>query len=140
MTRKRDELPCALKFCSPANDKERNLLINEIGLMNQCRLKEAVVSVLASYEFKRKIWIFLELMDEDVTALIDDYYQTYTETVVKYILKKVLEGLAHLHSLGIIHRDIKSDNVLVNRKGQIKLADFGYSVRLANPVEDNRKS
>ena len=108
--------------------------------MNQVKLKEAVVSVLASYEFKSKIWIFLELMDDDLTALIDGYYQKYTETVVKYILKKVLEGLAHLHSLGIIHRDIKSDNVLINRKGQIKLADFGYSVRLSNPVEDNRKS
>ena len=60
--------------------------------------------------------------------------------MVKYILRKVLEGLAHLHSLGIIHRDIKSDNVLINRKGKIKLADFGYSCRLANPEEDSRSS
>ena len=139
-TRIHDQRACALKKCSPSNFRERNTLLNEIGMMNHCKEANEVVKVLASYEFEQNIWIFLELMDGDLTGLIENYYQTYSETVVKYILRKVLEGLAHLHSLGIIHRDIKSDNVLIDRQGQVKLADFGFSCRLPDPHAVSRKS
>ena len=81
----------------------------------------------------------MEIMDTDLTSIISKNYDTYTENVVKYILKRALIGLAHLHRMNIIHRDIKSDNVLVNSKGSLKLADFGYSTRLAS-AEDNRLS
>ena len=43
VTRRRDGQVCALKFCHPRSMKERNMLINEIGLMNQCRESETVI-------------------------------------------------------------------------------------------------
>ena len=55
--------------------------------MNQCRDAEAVVRVLASYEFKNRIWIFLELMDDDLTNLLEKNYETYSENIVKYMLR-----------------------------------------------------
>jgi serine/threonine protein kinase len=45
-------------------------------------------------------------------------------------MKKVLEGLAHLHKLGIVHRDLKLDNIMLERKNDhngLKIIDFGFS-------------
>jgi serine/threonine protein kinase len=44
--------------------------------------------------------------------------------------KASLEAIAFLHSLGRIHRDIKSDNILINTRGEVKVADFGFCVQL----------
>ena len=137
--RRKDGIDVAMKFCTPKEESEKNMLINEIGLMNQCQGDDSVVQIYGSFDYRDRIWIFLELMDDDLTSIIMQYHLIYSENVVKFILLKILTGLEHMHSLNVIHRDIKSDNVLVNRRGQIKLADFGYSCRLASN-EDKRKS
>jgi len=61
-------------------------------------------------------WIFLEYMNCDVTNFIKimNDKPLYTEDVIKYILKEVLKGIQVMHALNYIHRDIKSDNILVN--------------------------
>ena len=66
-------------------------------------------------------------MDDALTGYIQALCKTYSENIVKYVLKKSLEGLDFLHQKHIIHRDIKSDNLLMSIKGDVKLADFGYA-------------
>ena len=62
-----------------------------------------------------------------ITECLEDLRGQIDENVCKYILHQALEGVYFLHSRGILHRDIKSDNILVNTEGDIKLADFGYA-------------
>ena len=69
-------------------------------------------------------------MDFSLTDVIEEMYENYSENCCKYILLQALQGLKHLHEKHIVHRDIKSDNILVDQQGQIKLADFGYSAQL----------
>ena len=72
----------------------------------------------------------MELMDEALTPVLEDLKGEYSEEFCKYSLYMTLRGLIDLHRQNIIHRDIKSDNILVKANGEIKLADFGYAVVL----------
>ena len=67
---------------------------------------------------------------------MEDYMQSenreQNEDAVKYILYETLKSLEYLHSMHIIHRDIKSDNILVGETGEIKVADFGYAKTLTD--------
>ena len=62
-----------------------------------------------------------------LTAMLEENAGKLSEAFCKYVSYKVIIGLKYLHSRNILHRDIKSDNVLVSTDGEIKLADFGYA-------------
>lgn len=54
----------------------------------------------------------------------------YTTSEIKSIAKQLLEGVAYLHRNKILHRDIKSANILLNDEGEVKLADFGLGRKI----------
>lgn len=116
-----------MKFCSPTTEDDRTMVINEIGLMNKCCVHDTVLKIYNSYDYRDRIWIFLEIMDCSLLDIIEVYKDKYNENVIKYILWQILRGLHFLHQNSIIHRDIKSDNILVNTQGDVKLSDFGFS-------------
>ena len=73
----------------------------------------------------------MELMDGGAfTPMLEDLQGNYSEGFCKYSLYQTLNALIGLHRENIIHRDIKSDNILVKETGEIKMADFGYAVVL----------
>ncbi len=78
----------------------------------------------------------------DGGAMVDFVYyylKKVPENVIAFILKGMLEGLESLHSRRQLHRDLKSDNVLLSMDGDIKIADFGFAIQLTKEVL-NRKS
>lgn len=123
---------CALKYMKASKKKERQAIINEIGIMKICSKGGSnIVNCKEAYEYNKKIWIFLELMDcGALTDYVGNDRSVLTEEVCSYILLQTVRGLFALHKRNIMHRDIKSDNILINSKGDIKLADFGYSAQL----------
>jgi len=52
------------------------------------------------------------------------------ETLAKYLFKQIIEGIGYIHSKNILHRDIKLENILLDDKGHIKIADFGVGKQL----------
>jgi serine/threonine protein kinase len=63
----------------------------------------------------------------------------FSESEIACICKHTLQALDYLHKNKKIHRDIKSDNVLLGRNGEVKLADFGFCIQLKSD-KDYRRS
>lgn len=51
----------------------------------------------------------------------------YTEVETAKIMQKIFEALNHIHSIGIVHRDMKPENIMINESGEPKLIDFGLA-------------
>mmetsp|Transcript_14513 Transcript_14513/g.14610 ORF Transcript_14513/g.14610 Transcript_14513/m.14610 type:complete len:85 (+) Transcript_14513:710-964(+) len=69
-------------------------------------------------------------MKGNLTDLILDRWGRIPEHLMAYISREVIRGLCFLHHQHRIHRDIKSDNVLISLDGKVKLGDFGYAAQL----------
>lgn len=75
--------------------------------------------------------MFIDFMDVGaLTDFVYNYLKKIPEEVIAYIMKQSLIGLKALHMRKQIHRDLKSDNILIDTKGNVKIADFGFAIQL----------
>jgi len=92
-----------------------------------------IVGFHEAYEMEGELWVVMEYMSNgslyDMVKLHNRGVKI-EEVITSYCIREVLKAVQYLHSRKRIHRDIKVDNVLVNRTGEIKLADFGTAVQL----------
>ncbi|CAN0870991.1 Protein IMPAIRED IN BABA-INDUCED STERILITY 1 [Linum grandiflorum] len=73
------------------------------------------------------IYLVFEYMEHDITGLLSSPDVSFTESQIKCFMKQLLSGIEHCHSVGVMHRDIKGSNLLVNNQGILKVADFGLA-------------
>jgi len=79
-----------------------------------------------------ELWVVMEFMGGGcLTEVLEQFeHVQMIEAQIAFATLESLRGLAYIHSLHRIHRDIKSDNILLSSDGQVKLADFGYAAQL----------
>ncbi|CAD6267257.1 unnamed protein product [Miscanthus lutarioriparius] len=73
------------------------------------------------------IYLVFEYLEHDLAGLNSSPDITFTEPQIKCYMRQLLEGLAHCHARGVMHRDIKCANLLVSNGGELKVADFGLA-------------
>lgn len=83
-----------------------------------------------TYRDERHIWIIVELLTCSMIDVIRACGRRLGEQHIAYICHEVLQALLYLHSQHRIHRDIKSDNILISASGKVLLGDFGYAAQL----------
>jgi len=115
-----------------AQQKNMKLLLTEIDIMRNSNHKN-IVQYYDSYVVDEKfLWVVMEYMGGGCLTDILEQFEVLklTEPMIAHVCKETLEGLEYIHSFHRIHRDIKSDNILLGAGGEIKLADFGYAAQL----------
>ncbi|XP_048451593.1 cyclin-dependent kinase 13-like, partial [Rhincodon typus] len=89
---------------------------------------------LAQQFLTSAFYLVFEYMDHDLMGLLESGLVHFTENHIKSFMRQLMEGLDYCHKKNFLHRDIKCSNILLNNRGQIKLADFGLA-RLYNSEE-----
>jgi serine/threonine protein kinase len=112
----------AIKQMDLDKQPKKDLIINEILVMRASRHPN-IVNYIDSFLYKNDLWVVMEYMEggsltDVVTANL------MTEGQISAVSRETCLGLEHLHRHGVIHRDIKSDNVLLSLSGDIKLSAF----------------
>lgn len=121
----------------PLNNQNMKLLVTEIGIMKTSQHPN-IVQYIDSYLVGENIWVVMEYMGGGcLTEVLEQFdYVKMKEDQIATVCKHTLSGLQYIHKLHRIHRDIKSDNILIGDDGAVKLADFGYAAQL---TQDKQK-
>ncbi|KAH0956854.1 hypothetical protein HN011_012022 [Eciton burchellii] len=114
------------------------IIQQEILMMKDCRHLN-IIAYYGSYLRRDKLWICMEYCGGG--SLQDIYHITgpLSEIQIAFMCRETLTGLAYLHSMGKMHRDIKGANILLTEAGDVKLADFGVSAQITATI-NKRKS
>ncbi|KAJ1411877.1 Serine/threonine-protein kinase, active site [Sesbania bispinosa] len=98
------------------------LVLRRLDHPNVLKLEGLVTSRISS-----SLYLVFEYMEHDLAGLAAGLGVKFSEPQVKCYMKQLLSGLEHCHSRGVLHRDIKGSNLLVDNEGILKIADFGLA-------------
>ncbi|PFH57128.1 hypothetical protein XA68_15479 [Ophiocordyceps unilateralis] len=125
----------AIKQMNLEQQPKKDLIINEILVMKDSSHPN-IVNFIDSYLCGGELWVVMEYMEGgSLTDVVT--FNIMTEGQIASVCRETLKGLQHLHSKGVIHRDIKSDNILLSNEGSIKLTDFGFCATI-NEAQNKR--
>ncbi|XP_024033114.1 protein IMPAIRED IN BABA-INDUCED STERILITY 1 [Morus notabilis] len=106
------------------------LILRRLDHPNIMKLEGLITSGSSS-----SIYLVFDYMEHDLAGLVSSPEIKFSEAQVKCYMRQLLSAIEHCHLRGIMHRDIKVSNILVNDEGILKLGDFG----LANIVNSKNK-
>lgn len=98
------------------------ILLRRLDHPNIIKLEGLVTSGMSC-----SLYLVFEYMEHDLTGLAALPGIKFTEPQVKCYMQQLLSGLDHCHSRGVLHRDIKGSNLLIDNHGILKIADFGLA-------------
>ncbi|RYP31156.1 hypothetical protein DL767_005909 [Monosporascus sp. MG133] len=114
--------------------------LREIQILKDCahrnvvELREVVVGDGdASAPRVENVFLVLEFIEHDLKSVLEDMPEPFLASEVKTLLSQLAAGVAYLHDRWILHRDLKTSNLLLNNRGRLKIADFGMARYTGDP-------
>lgn len=122
----------AIKQIDLENDQSDLSEINkEIQIISECRLPQ-ITRFMGCFVKNYKLWVIMEYVNGGSLFELLSPGPVTDEKTILVIGKQILLALEYLHNQGKIHRDLKSQNILLSSKGEVKLTDFGVSTQLSS--------
>ncbi|CAK9297137.1 unnamed protein product [Gordionus sp. m RMFG-2023] len=122
----------AVKKMDLRKQQRRELLFNEVAIMRDYP-HPCIVEMYGSYLVGEELWVVMELMEGGpLTDIVLRRATQRNEEQIATVCRSCLKALAFLHSQGVIHRDIKSDSILLTKDGRVKLSDFGFCAQVSH--------
>ncbi|XP_054709305.1 serine/threonine-protein kinase 10-like [Uloborus diversus] len=119
----------AAKICELKGEDDLDDFTVEIDILTDCRHPN-IVGLLEAFFFDSKLWMLIEFCEGGaLDSIMMDLEKPLTEPQIRYVCREMLIGLQFLHSMKVIHRDLKAGNVLLTLDAGVKLADFGVSAK-----------
>ncbi|XP_020107019.1 cyclin-dependent kinase G-2 [Ananas comosus] len=81
------------------------------------------------------IFMVMEYMEHDLKGLMEAMKQPFSQSEVKCLMLQLLEGVKYLHDNWVLHRDLKTSNILLNNRGELKICDFGLARQYGSPLK-----
>lgn len=107
--------------------------IREISLLKELQHPN-IVRLCDVIHTERKLTLVFEYLDQDLKKLLDMTENGLDPATTKSFLYQLLKGVEYCHVHRVLHRDLKPQNLLINREGALKLADFGLARAFGIPV------
>lgn len=124
--------PVAIKQIDLTKQSRKELIVNEILVMKDSHHPNIVNFIEAYLNGNNDLWVIMEYMEGGSLTDVIDNNDVISESQISSICYETTKGLLHLHKKNFIHRDIKSDNVLLDARGNVKITDFGFCAKLTN--------
>jgi len=119
----------AIKKMPHRSPKERRMNIDEIAVLSFCNHPN-IVQYIKAYIWEDEVSVVMEYMEGgSLSEAVKKF--AFSEDHIAYIAREMLKGIQYLHRNNLVHRDLKSGNVMLTTRGELKLIDFGLTVEIS---------
>ncbi|EIN13497.1 Pkinase-domain-containing protein [Punctularia strigosozonata HHB-11173 SS5] len=109
--------------------------LREINALMTCRHENVVnIREVVVGDTLTQVFVVMDFIEHDLKTLLTVMPSPFLQSEIKTLMMQLLSAVAHCHSRWILHRDLKTSNLLMNNRGTIKVADFGLARRYGDPV------
>ncbi|KAI0048352.1 Pkinase-domain-containing protein [Auriscalpium vulgare] len=109
--------------------------LREINALMGCRHENVVgIREVVVGETLTQVFIVMDFIEHDLKTLLTVMPSPFLQSEIKTLMLQLLSAVAHCHANWILHRDLKTSNLLMNNRGSLKVADFGLARRYGDPV------
>ncbi|KAF8711855.1 Serine/Threonine protein kinase, catalytic domain, partial [Rhizoctonia solani] len=122
-------------------DEEKNgfpiTSLREVMALMVCKHEHVVgVREIVVGDTLTQVFIVMDFIEHDLKQLLTQMPSPFLQSEIKTLLRQLISAVAHCHANWVLHRDLKTSNLLMNNRGQIKVADFGLARTFGDPLGD----